>query len=315
MILALLVLAALISMIIPQLVKSIAGFAGNLTVYLENFNGWLDGHLSNNEDLRDAANKAFDNITQNYEKWWDALQPGINNVLSGLTVGVMGVINLLKNILIGIIVSIYVLFSKDLFSAQAKKILYAVLEPSHANTVLSTARHTHKVFSGFIVGKLLDSLIIGILCFVGMNIFHMPFALLISVIIGVTNVIPFFGPFIGAIPSAVIILLVEPMTCLYFVLFVLALQQFDGNILGPKILGESTGLSSFWVIFSILVSGGLFGFIGMVIGVPLFAVIYAGVRLLSERRLREKGLPVETQEYEEMDYFDVENQQAVNKKE
>ena len=315
MVLALLLLTALISMIIPQLVASIVGFANNLSGYLNNFNSWVNRHLSNDPDLNVAANKVFQYITQNYEKWWDTLQPGINNLLSGLTVGVFGIINALKNILVGFIVSIYVLFSKDLFAAQAKKVLYAVLEPSHANSFLSAARHTHKVFGGFIVGKLLDSLIIGILCFIGMSIFKMPFPLLISVIVGVTNIIPFFGPFIGAIPSAVIILLVEPVTCIYFVLFILALQQFDGNILGPKILGESTGLSCFWVIFSILVAGGLFGFIGMVIGVPLFAVIYGAARMLIEWALQKKGMPTDTRTYESMEYFDTNEKKVINKTE
>jgi len=136
-----------------------------------------------------------------------------------------------------------------------------------------------------------------------MSIFNMPFAVLISVIVGVTNVIPFFGPFIGAIPSAVLILMVDPLTALWFVLFVLVLQQFDGNILGPRILGESTGLSAFWVIFSITVFGGLFGFLGMLIGVPLFALIYSIVTELVESSLQRRELPVETEEYAAIDYI------------
>ena len=165
-------------------------------------------------------------------------------------------------------------------------------------------RQTHKIFGGFISGKLLDSLIIGILCFIVMSIFNWPYAVLVSVIVGVTNVIPFFGPFIGAIPSAFLILLVDPMTCLYFVIFVFILQQFDGNILGPKILGDSTGLSSFWVIFAILIGGGLFGFIGMLIGVPTFAVIYTLVRSAIEKKLKEKELPCKTEAYQDVDYVD-----------
>lgn len=187
----------------------------------------------------------------------------------------LGTLTFFKNVFIGIIIAIYVLNSKQLFAAQAKKLLYGCLSTRRANIVLDNARFTHRVFGGFINGKLLDSLIIGILCFVGMTALRMPYAMLISVVVGVTNIIPFFGPFIGAIPSGLLILLIDPLKALYFVLFILALQQFDGNILGPKILGDSTGLSSFWVIVCILLAGGLFGFVGMVVGVPLFAVLYS----------------------------------------
>lgn len=168
--------------------------------------------------------------------------------------------------------------------------LYGCLSTRRANIVLDNARFTHRVFGGFINGKLLDSLIIGILCFVGMTALRMPYAMLISVVVGVTNIIPFFGPFIGAIPSGLLILLIDPLKALYFVLFILALQQFDGNILGPKILGDSTGLSSFWVMFAILLAGGLFGFVGMVVGVPLFAVLYSILSGLVCHSLRRRGM-------------------------
>ena len=201
-------------------------------------------------------------------------------------------------------IAIYVLNSKQLFAAQAKKLLYGCLSTRRANIVLDNARFTHRVFGGFINGKLLDSLIIGILCFVGMTALRMPYAMLISVVVGVTNIIPFFGPFIGAIPSGLLILLIDPLKALYFVLFILALQQFDGNILGPKILGDSTGLSSFWVMFAILLAGGLFGFVGMVVGVPLFAVLYSILSGLVCHSLRRRGMPEETQAYYELDHVD-----------
>lgn len=312
MLLMLLLISALISMIIPQLIKSINGLAADFPDYINQLNLWINSHLDNNPQFTRIFNEIVNKFTQNYEKWWDNLQPAFNSFLAGLTTGVKGIFNAVKNILIGLIVSIYVMFSKETFAAQSKKIVYALLEITHANQFISMARHTHKVFSSFIVGKLIDSFIIGIICFIGMSIFQMPQPLLISVIIGVTNVIPFFGPLIGAIPTAFIILLIKPSSCLYFVIFILVLQQFDGNILGPKILGEATGLSSFWVIFSILVSGGLFGFAGMVIGVPFFAVIYGSIKLLITNSLQKKQLPTKTKDYRSLSHIDTTDKSVIH---
>lgn len=315
LILMLLLLTALISMIIPQLIQSITGFANGFPTYVDQFSAWMGTHLENNSQFKAFAEQTFEKLSQNYEQWWQNLKPALNSVVTGVTTGVVGIFSALKNILIGFIISIYVMFSKDLFAAQGKKLIYAIFELKRANAFLSTARQTHRIFSGFIVGKLLDSLIIGIICFICMSIFNWPFALLISVIIGVTNIIPFFGPFIGAIPTAFIILLIEPMTCIYFIIFILILQQFDGNILGPKILGDSTGLSSFWVIFAILVAGGLFGFIGMIIGVPLFAVIYSMLKVITTKSLAEKGLPSKTEDYENLIYIDAKDKKVIEQKE
>ena len=170
-----------------------------------------------------------------------------------------------------------------------------------ANSIIGDFRFTHKTFSGFISGKILDSLIIGLICFSCISVMDMPYTVLISVIVGVTNVIPFFGPYLGAIPSALLILLIDPIKCIYFVIFIIILQQFDGNFLGPKILGESTGLSGFWVIFSITIFGGLFGVFGMIIGVPTFAVLYAFIRKLTNRLLKKRGLPITTEKYMHLD--------------
>ena len=204
---------------------------------------------------------------------------------------------------------VYLLNIKDTLTAQVKKIVYAILPVQAANGTVEEFRYIHKVFSGFIIGKLIDSLIIGVLCFILMNLF----ALLISVIVGVTNVIPFFGPFIGAIPSAVLVFLISPRQCLYFVGLVLVLQQFDGNILGPKILGDSTGLSSFWVLFSILLFGGLMGFVGMIIAVPTFAVIYRLVTEFTTWKLGKKALSDSLDSYDRLDYID-ETEQTYMKK-
>ena len=197
-------------------------------------------------------------------------------------------------------ISVYILMGKETFIGQAKKIVYAILPAYKGNVLIETIRKGNDIFGGFISGKILDSAIIGVLCFIGLSILKMPYCLLVSVIVGVTNVVPFFGPYIGAIPCTILITLANPIQGLYFVIFILVLQQLDGNIIGPRILGESTGLSSFWVIFAILVGGGLFGFLGMVIGVPAFATIYYIIKRIISYILKRRGLPQETNDYTEL---------------
>ena len=210
----------------------------------------------------------------------------------------------LFNAIIGVIISVYLLFGKENFSMQSKKAVYAMMKPAHANMLLHLTIKSNEIFGGFIIGKIIDSAIIGVLCFIGLSLLNMPYTLLVSVIVGVTNVIPFFGPYIGAIPSAILIMLQDPKMGIYFIIFILILQQIDGNIIGPKILGNSTGLSAFWVVFSILLGGGLFGFVGMILGVPTFAVIYYVVKMLVDHRLEQKNLPIETACYDEYSYVD-----------
>lgn len=225
-----------------------------------------------------------------------------NDLMTSLTEGVIGVVNGLIDILIGFIVAIYLLFGKEKFMGQCRKIVYAFNPPRRANIILHIASKTNKTFNGFIIGKIIDSAIIGVLCFIGLSILKMPYTLLVTVIVGVTNVIPVFGPYIGAIPSAILILLVDPMKGLYFIIFIFLLQQLDGNVIGPMILGDSTGLSAFWVMFAILIGGGLFGLPGMIVGVPTFAVIYYIIKMLIQQKLEQKKLPVETEHYNEKNY-------------
>jgi len=201
------------------------------------------------------------------------------------------------------VISIYVLFSKETFAGQGKKITFALFNTKTANQIIKDTRFISDTFIGFISGKIIDSIIIGFICFAGTSILKMPYALLISVIVGVTNVIPFFGPYLGAIPCTILILMVNPVKCIYFILFILVLQQLDGNFIGPKILGQSTGLSGFWVIFSITIFGGIMGVPGMIIGVPFFAVLYAMIKRLINRLLLKRGLPSETNKYMNVDYI------------
>jgi len=229
-----------------------------------------------------------------------------NELMSNLTVGVLNILSELFNAIIGLIVSVYILFSKETFVRQSKKCVYALLSARHANMVLHLTTKSNEIFGGFIIGKIIDSIIIGVLCFVGLTLLKMPYVMLVSVIVGVTNVIPFFGPYIGAVPSTILIMLANPIQGVYFVIFVLLLQQFDGNILGPKILGNSTGLSAFWVIVAILLGGGLFGFAGMVMGVPTFAVLYYIVQMVINNRLERKKLPAPSEYYDTMSYVNDE---------
>ena len=210
---------------------------------------------------------------------------------------VLALVNLLKDIIVAVIVSVYLLARKDVFAAQSKKILYSIFPTRAADLLVEESRSAYRILSGFINGTLVDSFIVGVICLICFTVFQFPYPMLLAVIIGVTNVIPFFGPFIGAIPSGLLILLVSPRQCLYFVIFIFVLQQLDGNILHPKILGSSVGLASFWVLFAVLLFGGLFGFVGMVLGVPVFAMFYSVVSRLVNRGLKKRGLPLSTEEY------------------
>ena len=272
-----LVVYALIMMIVPQLITSVTTLYYTARNNLNDFVDWASHQeiIASNQKLLDFIETSYDNLQDTLDNLVRTkLVPSMQSLLSGAALGVMSFVTFLKNIIIGLIVSVYLLASRKKFGQQGKLILYSLVKPRWANLIMEEVRYADRMFGGFINGKILDSAIIGVLCYIACLIFKFPSALLVSVIIGVTNVIPFFGPFIGAIPATLLILIQNPIKALWFVLFVLVLQQVDGNIIGPKILGNTTGLSSFWVLFAILLFGGLWGFVGMIIGVPLFAVIY-----------------------------------------
>lgn len=284
--------------LVPELYRSLTKLAGNVDSYYRTIVDWAQGLLDNNPQLANWVEELIARYYQDGVNWLsDNLIPKIQLAVQAVTGGVMGLIVILKDLLVGVIISIYVLGTKEHFGAIGCKLIYGFWNEMWAARIIRGVKTTNRIFSGFVRGKLLDSLIIGVLCFFFSTMFKFPYAPLVSVVIGVTNMIPFFGPFLGAIPSAILILLDSPMKCLYFVIFILALQQFDGNILGPKILGGSTGLPSFWVIVSILVGGGFFGVKGMFLGVPVFACMYAGIRTYSAYRLKKKGLPTATSCY------------------
>lgn len=306
------VVASLIQMLIPQMLESLKGIQDSFPVYLQNLYAWIQQVLADNPDIERFVLTNLQDGVLFVENW---LEKSFTNMdmnrltsfLTGVSSGVLNVLIFVKNWLIGLIVMVYLLNMKETLTAQSKKIIYGCFNLKFANAFVEEMRFVNQMFGGFIIGKLLDSLIIGVICFFATTLMKMPFALLISVIVGVTNIIPFFGPFIGAIPSGFLVLLVSPMKCLYFLLWILLLQQFDGNILGPKILGNSTGLSSFWVLFSILLFGGLFGFVGMIIAVPAFAVIYDLVARAVNHSLRNKKLSQKTSDYKDLNHIDEHN--------
>ncbi|MBQ7795013.1 MAG: AI-2E family transporter [Lachnospiraceae bacterium] len=311
------VVVSLCYLVIPQLYASILGIVDNMSIYVQNISNWLADVFENNPELESEVLAVYEQVVARFQRWASTnLIPSLENlenlqnlekIVGSVSSGLMGLVNLAKNLLIGLIVMVYLLNIKETLAAQGKRIIYAFFPLRAANEIVEEFRYIHRVFSGFIIGKIIDSLIIGILCFILMKIMKLPFVLLVSVIVGVTNIIPFFGPFIGAIPSAVLVFLISPMQCLYFVGLIIVLQQFDGNILGPKILGNSTGLSSFWVLFSILLFGGLFGFVGMIIAVPMTAVIFDLFAKLQYHKLRQKNLSPDTRDYEELKRIDEES--------
>lgn len=299
--LLLLMIYGLLYMLIPQLIDSISTFVISAPSYLDNFQDFVLDIMKNNPTLEEY----FVTASEYFVDFLNDLLPQVKVFLSQLSSGIFDFFVVIKNVVIGFIISIYIMNSKEVFTGQAKKLIYALFKPRRANFYIESCRFVHKKFIGFILGKIIDSIIIGIICYIVTSIMKTPYNVLISVIIGVTNVIPFFGPYIGAVPSAFLILLVNPIQAIYFVIFIIILQTFDGNILGPRILSESTDLSSFWIIFAILLMGGLFGIIGMFIGVPLFAVIYAAIAGYINNLLRLKKMPTNHEDYLYLDHIEL----------
>ena len=293
------VLVLFFVIIVPDVKISITTLINNLPSYFESLKAFIVA-LAEKYQLDISYLNSFmnfqvtaDGIMEIIDKYSDALIPQLANIANiSVQIG-----SFIADVIIAIIISVYLLFSKETLIAQLKKVLYALFSRKLADVSVRVARETHRTFSGFINGKLLDSLIIGILCFIGMSILKYEYALLISFIVGVTNVIPFFGPMFGAIPSVLLLLMIDPWHALWFAVFIFALQQLDGNVIGPKILGDSTGLPALWVMFAILVGGALWGVAGMFVGVPLFAVIYRFSKEIFENLLKKKNMPENTNAY------------------
>lgn len=290
------------SFLFPEILKSIEMLITNINIYLNNTKEFVSNLFGDSVAISNFINDNYGRFAEFLTGW---LNDGmLNDVVTKLGNGIFGTLKVLYNIILGYVVAIYILFDKEKFKAQIKKLLYTFFDNDRVNWIIENTLYTDQVFGEFLSGKLIDSLIIGIICFVFMLLFKMPYALIVSVIVGVTNIIPYFGPFIGAIPSAFLILLVSPGDCVGFLIFIFILQQIDGNIIGPKILGGKIGLSSFWVLFSLLIFGGLFGIVGMIIGVPIFSIVYSFVNGLIKKKLEAKHLPLDSKDYENILYVD-----------
>ena len=300
------VLYLFFSSVIPQIYTSIQSIVSQYSVYTDNLSRWINTTLQNNPEIARYLSALINDFSSEADDFLNdialpaiknLLLPNMNDILSTVSSSVIKVLMFIWNIIIGLVISIYVLAGKEKFARGSVRLCYAFLERSTANRFVDNVRFTHRTFIGFLGGKVIDSLIVGILCYFCCLILKLPYALLVSTIVGVTNVIPFFGPYIGAIPSTIIILLVDPKKALTFIILIIILQQIDGNFIGPKILSQSTGITSFWIIFAITLFGGLFNVLGMIIGVPVTAVIISFIERLTKAKLRKKELPEDAENY------------------
>ena len=308
MIVFIVIIYGLFRIIIPQLLSSIREIAVNLPRYIRNIDEYSNLFLTNNPELQKIIDSQLDqyyeNLSEYITKQFLPMIPDVNIIVKVASQSVFSIIGTIFDLVVGVIVAIYVLNSKEKFATVGKKLAYAVFREDFANEVIGGFRYVNNTFEGFIGGKLIDSLIIGIICYIGCLILKIDYPVLISVIVGVTNIIPFFGPYIGGIMGALLLVLIDPIQALVFLIFVIVLQQFDGNILGPRILGSSTGLSSFWVIFAITFFGGLWGIVGWLIGVPIFAVFYALVARITNLILEKRHLSTDTDDYFDLAYIE-----------
>lgn len=303
-----------IMMILPDLWESIFGLVMGLPDTMKSFIQWLRGILESNPEAMTFLEGKLDGLADAVLVWaQEKMVPGAEAVINNVSIGVIGTVGVIFDLFVALIICVYVLNSKEKFIAQAKKLVLAVFKPEMADEIFELGTISNETFGGFINGKIIDSIIMGILCFAAMSLLGLPLPMLVSVVVGVTNIIPFFGPFIGAIPSGIILLIIEPVAALKFVIMILVLQQIDGNIIGPKILGKTTKLASFWVMFAIIVSGGLFGFVGMILGVPVFAIIYTYASRAINRKLETREMETDTLLYEDFSKYNASKEDLFGK--
>ena len=309
------VLTGIVALILPRLVENITTLINERQTYYDTVTRLLQEFQLAHPQIYEAVGQQINNITGGINSWIEQMLPNVTNYLGSFMQSAYVVLRSVYNLIIGIIVSVYVLSDLENFTAGFRRWIYSAFPLETAERVREAISFTDRTFMGFISGKLLDSAIIGLICYIGCSILRIPEALLVSAIVGITNIIPFFGPFIGAVPCAFFILMIDPVKCLVFIIFVIVLQQIDGNIIGPKILGNSIGITGFWVLFAIVVGAGLFGFGGMLLGVPVFVVIYTFLNIRIRSRLKNSDLPEETAAYQDLDHIDPVTRQAVKKEE
>ena len=299
------IIASVLAAIIPQLTATLSMLVDNMGTYIKNVTDWIAGAFENYPEIGEELTAMINDAGTTLKSFLNtSILPQMGDYLGFLTNGIMSVVGTIMNLIFGIVVAIYCLYSKELFAAQAKKTLYSILPIKKANNIIKSVRKIHHSFGNFITGTIIDSFVVGCITFAVTTLSGVPFSLLVSVIMGLTNIIPYFGPFIGLIPCLFLIFMEDPFMCIVFTIIVLIIQNVNGNIISPRILGESTGLTSFWVIFAILVGQGIFGFWGLIIGIPLFAVIYSTARTFITDKLKSKGLPSVSDDYSDIESFE-----------
>lgn len=314
MVLLIWVLAGLMIIVLPEIFASVEKLVLSSQDYLTAAINWiqevLDGYA-----LEDVAVEWVNSISGSLINWLQTkLLPGLGDVIANITGGMISVIATVVDIFIGLIISVYVMYNKEIFCAQVKKVVYSVFGVRTANVIIAETKAVDDAFGNYIVGTLIDAVIVGLLNYIFMMLMGMPYVVLITLLVSLTNIIPMFGPLIGAVPSTLLLLLENPTQALIFVIFTVILQQVDGQILKPRIHAARTGLSGFWIMFAILFFGGLFGLVGMLIGVPLTTVLYSIIKRVNNRRLRRRGLPEDTAFYRDIDHIDRETKKPVYKR-
>ena len=308
----LLILFWIFYLLIPKLLISVVGIVEMLPDSIVKVESWLENILKGNPAIENIILTMINDSSKSILSYLsEGILPKMENIVTTVTVGLNGMYEFLRDFTIGIVFSVYLLINKNKYVSEMKKFIYTFLGIKKGNSLLQGARYSYKIFNGFIKGKLLTSVALGIVCYIAMILFKMPYAALISLIVAITNIIPFFGPIIGWVPGVILLLLINPIQALYFTIIIIVLQQIEGNILSPKIVGDSIGLSGFWVLFSIMIFGGIFGLVGMIIGVPIFAIFYHFASYQLKKYLTKKDLPSETADYEDLKYIDETTKKVV----
>lgn len=308
----LLILFWIFYLLIPKLLISVVGIVEMLPDSIVKVESWLENILKGNPAIENIILTMINDSSKSILSYLsEGILPKMENIVTTVTVGLNGMYEFLRDFTIGIVFSVYLLINKNKYVSEMKKFIYTFLGIKKGNSLLQGTRYSYKIFNGFIKGKLLTSVALGIVCYIAMILFKMPYAALISLIVAITNIIPFFGPIIGWVPGVILLLLINPIQALYFTIIIIVLQQIEGNILSPKIVGDSIGLSGFWVLFSIMIFGGIFGLVGMIIGVPIFAIFYHFASYQLKKYLAKKDLPSETADYEDLKYIDETTKKVV----
>ncbi len=286
-------LAGLVILIAPQLFQSVSGLVTNFDVYSANFMNWAKTTFADIPQITEILENPISQIESFLTNMWAEFSPQILDFGSKIGGSILSFILGFKDFIIGFIIAVYIITSKSMLKAQAKKILFALFRNNTAQRVLEVSNRCNSIFSHYISGILIDAFFVGCATFIGATLIGTPYPLLMAVIIACTNIIPFFGPFLGGIPACFITLLVDPLKAVWLAIFFVVLQQFDGNVMVPLIQGDRIGVPSVWVLIGIIIGGGLFGFAGMLLAVPIFAIIYMLFKEFLEGKLRKKQLPTE----------------------